>query len=269
VISEAGSSPIVWSQATRAALDSIDCALIRRLDHESLSATAYLMGRGISPAVDVESLDALVAQSGRRSTADTHIESLDMSSGAAVTAFLERRHREYRQQQATREALRRIEESGFSAAAPGMAHAAVLNDVESLRAFLHVGLSVNTRNQRGIPILHLAIRHGSWKCVNLILEHNPDINARAPDRDSTPLIEAASMKRSEIVARCLSAGAEVDPTNSAGQTALMIAVGHRDTQSAVALLGHGADPSRTDSLGMSAAKYAKLFGLESVVELIS
>ena len=66
----------------------------------------------------------------------------------------------------------------------------------------------------------------------------------------------------------ISAGADLDIKSSAGQTALILAVGRKKEDIASLLIKAGASVSVTDTLGMSAEKYARLFNLFSVIKLI-
>ncbi len=141
-------------------------------------------------------------------------------------------------------------------------------DMKACVDFLHVGFSPDSRDDRGVPILSLAIRGRHRELVDLLLDKGASVNAVSHDRGNSPLMEAALRGDSETVDKLLEAGADLDFQSKNGQTALMLAVGEGFTDVAKTLLDRGADTEPVDQLGMTAGKYAQLFKHTEISELI-
>src|SRR5262249_39597453 len=94
------------------------------------------------------------------------------------------------------------------------------DDLNYLRSQLAKGADVNTRDRRGSTLLISAAAFGSAEAVQLLLDANPDVNAKN-SLDDTALIWAATDQRK--VALLLAKGADVNARSSLGRTPLMIA----------------------------------------------
>ncbi len=141
-------------------------------------------------------------------------------------------------------------------------------DRSACENFLRIGFSPDSRDERGVPILSLAIRGRHRELVNLLLDRGANVNAVSHDRGNSPLMEAAVRGDLETVELLLGAGADLNLQSKNGQTALMLAVGEGFTGVARVLLDKGADTEPVDQLGMTAGKYAQLFKHTEISELI-
>lgn len=133
--------------------------------------------------------------------------------------------------------------------------------------FLRAGFSASTRNKKGIPLLCLATRAGSKDLVKNLLKAGADVNALAPDRGASALVDCALKKYRDIAALLLDAGADVNVKSKDGQSALIISVGMSEERFVEMLLKARANVDDPDALGMSARKYAVLFGKPKILEL--
>jgi hypothetical protein len=104
------------------------------------------------------------------------------------------------------------------------------------------------------PMAYCEARRVSW-----MLKLGADPNGR--DRDGeTPLHQLVrySWKPVEtIIGALLARGADINATSKTGQTPLMVAVRNGKTETVRVLLRKGADPTRKDAEGKSAADHAK------------
>jgi hypothetical protein len=182
------------------------------------TALAYLAGRGI-PVVSVTA------------GADESLRSR-LATGLFAVIDAHRRRRD----------AACIAELGYSANGLALANAAALNQTTGVAALLRIGVSPDSVDAAGIPVLNRAIRAAAWECVELLLEAGSSVDRPAPDRDATPLMELASTRRHDLIHRCLERATEIDHSSGSGQTALTIAVGAKDTETALALLDRGANP---------------------------
>ncbi|SIQ94900.1 hypothetical protein SAMN05920897_11932 [Alkalispirochaeta americana] len=138
----------------------------------------------------------------------------------------------------------------------------------AVERYMQGGFSPDARDNKGVPLLCLAVRNRHTGMVQFLLSHGADVNATSEDRGNTPIMDAAADGNSELTGLLLHAGAALDGQSKNGQTALVLAVGQGAEKTAQLLLMGGADPHIKDQLGMSARKYAELFRLELVLELI-
>lgn len=159
--------------------------------------------------------------------------------------------------------------SGYALSPAGMVEAARSDRAAVIELFLRAGMSADTANERGVPALHAAIRSKSWQTAEALIAAGADLDLKSADRGATPLVECAPLNQPDLLARLAERTGDVDARNAAGQTALMAAVAARNEAAARILIDHGADATVTDALGMSAAKYATLFGLTDLVNLIN
>lgn len=116
---------------------------------------------------------------------------------------------------------------------------------------------VNTRDgstgDTGL-LIATARRDLAWMGFLLGKGANPNL---ANYQETTPLIQAGSLRFAEGVQLLLAHGAQVDKPGRNGETALIRAVMLKDLPTARLLLGAGASTSRRDLTGMSARDYAE------------
>jgi len=86
------------------------------------------------------------------------------------------------------ESLRRTQVFEFSAAEKRqIAHAAYKNDLKAVKLMLDAGLPVDARSRHNATPLHWAAWHGNVAIVRLVLQHDPPLEDRRNDFNSTPL----------------------------------------------------------------------------------
>ncbi len=140
-------------------------------------------------------------------------------------------------------------------------------DAEAVSLFLQAGFDPRLTDQRGNPLLTIAVRSQYPDIVTLLLSAGADCNHIAGDRPWTPLMDAVQKGDTVIANILLDHGADPNYRSSDGQTALIICAGRGDDILSAILVKHGADPLITDSLGMSALAYAKLFKNQKLLDL--
>ncbi|KAI4386630.1 hypothetical protein MLD38_004547 [Melastoma candidum] len=160
--------------------------------------------------------------------------------------------------------------------------------------------SVDSVDEQGNTLLHLAIEQGRADLVQLLLEFEPDIEAKSRTRSPLEaaaakgealisellLARGASTDRSEtsavgpihlavygghtdVLKLLLEKGAEVDERNRDGKTALHIAIEERQRDCIRILLNHGARTDlRNGGEGDTPLHVAASFGDESTVKLL-
>jgi len=116
-----------------------------------------------------------------------------------------------------------------------------------------------TANGKAQSRLMVACAAGWRQTVERLLAKGVDANHVNEDGE-TPLTYAAAWKRGSVIDCLLANGAVPDLPSQSGWTPLMYAALVGDEPSVVALLDAGADGTRQDSLGRSAAELATTAG---------
>lgn len=172
--------------------------------------------------------------------------------------------------------------------------AAKFDDVSEVNSLLAKGISPNTLDSKGNPMLLVAIRDNSTKVINLLLA-NSATNVNLPNKtDETPLMMASfagsleldqqlvqrgaqinrpgwtplhyacSTGKLNVVEYLLEKGANVNALSPSLTTPLMMAVNSGNEQVIKYLLDKGADLKLRNTAGFSAIDVANLFGKEAI-----
>jgi len=138
---------------------------------------------------------------------------------------------------------------------------------EEVALFLAAGFSPDTKDKKGIPLLCISARNGNLNTLKLLLDSGAQVNLIAEDRGSNALFDSALERKKEIVKALIEAGADMNIQSKDGQTALVVVVGAGDEDIVELLARAGADPDIKDALGVSARKYATIFGNKKMLDI--
>ena len=143
------------------------------------------------------------------------------------------------------------------------------NKPEVVHEFLAAGMSINSRDDLGTPMLNIACRNDNFEFVQMIYELGAELNAVSEDRGYTAVMDAVWRGNEKITKYLISKGADLNTINKEGQNNLILAVG-ANRESLVKLLAeNGADPDVKDMMGMSAYNYAVLFKKQRLVDILT
>lgn len=145
-------------------------------------------------------------------------------------------------------------------------HIAADNESEC-NLFIDAGISVNSCDASGTPMLCVAARHNRMTMIEKLLDFGADINSVSKDRGYTPVMDAVWKSNTEIVEYLVKKGSDLSSISRDGQPILVLAVGTGNEKICRILVENGADPFVADSMGMSALAYAKLFKKNSLIPL--
>lgn len=142
------------------------------------------------------------------------------------------------------------------------------NKLAIVKEFLKAEMSINSKDDMGVPMLNVACRNDNFEFVEMFLKLGAKINAVSDDRGYTAVMDAVWRGNEKITKFLIEKGADLNTINKEGQTNLILAVG-ANRESLVQLLAeNGADPDVKDMMGMSAYTYAVLFKKEKLVEIL-
>ena len=177
----------------------------------------------------------------------------------------------------------------------GLAHATPADDMEraivqdndvSARRMLEQGISPNTLNNKGVPVLYSAIQFESYRVAKALLDSpkldvnqasaqgetalmmaafrgQTDLAKRLIERGAavnragwTPLHYAATNGHVEMIRYLMSQRADINASSPNESTPLMMAAMYGSDEGVDALLAAGADPTKKNQLGLTAADFA-------------
>jgi hypothetical protein len=233
-----------------------------------ISLAAYVLSESsserricfISGYVSASKMPFLVCGRGAFSLAGNLSEyTIPVENVAAFFSFLENDMPAWQKTAIKRRAKEILFERGIPFNEEILANMVIGGNIENVSLFLEAGLSPDTRDRFGVPLLCLASRSGNHGVIKLLLKAGANIDLQAGDRFNTALIDSAAGKHREIMKDLIAAGADLNLKSRDGQSALIIAVGLNDEEAVEMLLKAGAGADEPDSLGVSARTYAGLF----------
>ncbi len=169
----------------------------------------------------------------------------------------------------------------------------------AVKALLNRGFDPNTVDPQGLPGLYVALRDGSLKAAQVLMDWpKTNVDSRTPHDESplmiaslkghlemakqlvardadvnktgwTPLHYAATRGHLAIMELLLDHDAYIDAESPNGTTPLMMAAHYGSLAAVKLLLEAGADPSLKNQLGLSAIDFANRAGREDAAELIA
>jgi|GEM_PF-2684677 len=125
-----------------------------------------------------------------------------------------------------------------------------------------------SKDKRGISALFHAVANGHNKIVEILLNVTNQANDVEPEKGFTPLLLAAGNGHIAMVKLLLEHGADPNPRNFDGVTALHNAVYENQLDIVALLLDAGADPNIKDRFGNSAYDLAQQSGNPKLIELL-
>jgi ankyrin repeat protein len=143
-----------------------------------------------------------------------------------------------------------------------------IQNIEQVREFLDLGISPNTTDKKGSTPLTCAIASGKTNIAAYLIERGAHVE-HVTSAGETPLHVACSSDDGTWAVRLLVAkGANINRPSDIGTTPLMWAAQWGFEETAQVLLELGADVSKTNRLGQTAAELAWMFGHQTLAKKI-
>ena len=170
---------------------------------------------------------------------------------------------------------------------------------DAVRSLLERGFEPNTPTADGLDALYVALRDGSLKSAQVLIDGpKTNVDTRTPS-DETPLMMACLRGQIDIVRKLIARGADVNKTgwtplhyaatgsqieimrllldqsayidaqSPNGTTPLMMAAMYGSEDAAKFLLDAGADPTLKNQLGLSAADFANRAGRNELARALA
>ncbi len=146
------------------------------------------------------------------------------------------------------------------------------NDIEQFETALEDGISSDTKNGYGMPVIILSASNGYLEFVQLLLNHDVDVNAinnvGATALHYIALNTESNTNEHSIVELLLSNGADVDIKDGNGDTPLTIASFRGKSDLAKLLIDAGADVSEKNNRDFTALMLASQSASIELVKIL-
>jgi ankyrin repeat protein len=128
---------------------------------------------------------------------------------------------------------------------------AELRDTPVMERKLDAGLSVQSEDEHGKPLLNQAAAAGSLETVQLLIRRGVDVNRRSKLTGKTALYEAAYIGNVPVAQALLDAGTDPNAQDDSGERPLREAALSKNPEMVRLLLSRGADPKAKNKKGLS------------------
>ncbi len=193
---------------------------------------------------------------------------IEAGSSDEVVSILEKKYKKVVADSVTRLAKNKLLSRGIPFTSDCFGTYIAKDKIEIVNEFLEAGMSVNSRDDTGTPMLNIACRSDNFEFVDMLLNLGAELNAVSEDRGYTAVMDAVWRGNEKITKFLIDKGAELNTINKEGQTNLILAVGANRENIVKLLAENGADPDVKDMMGMSAYTYATLFKKTRLVEIL-
>ncbi|WP_334130028.1 ankyrin repeat domain-containing protein [Sneathiella sp.] len=144
---------------------------------------------------------------------------------------------------------------------------AAYGNSDAVEQYLLTGNNPNSRDLKKVPLLHHAAIAGVPKTVQTLLRHGAQVDL-TDSLGNTALMQAAAYGSTAAALILIESGAKVNSENRQGETALMKAAKTGNLEIVKILLENGAIAERTDFTGRTALDHARQNRHPRVVQLL-
>lgn len=195
-------------------------------------------------------------------------DSINILKEDEISSYISKKYKKMEEKSVQRLAKNSLLNRGIPFTSDCFATYIAKDKIEIVNEFLEAGMSVNSRDDMGVPMLNIACRNDNFEFTKMILDLGADLNAVSDDRGYTAVMDAVWRGNEKITKFLIEKGADLNTINKEGQTNLILAVGANRENIVKLLAENGSDPDVKDMMGMSAYTYATLFKKERIVEIL-
>ena len=185
-----------------------------------------------------------------------------------LTEVLKKNYKKISENAVKRIAKNKLLERGIPFTSDCFATYIAKNKIEVVNEFLEAGMSINEKDDAGVPMLNIACRNDNFDFVKMFLELGANIEAVSDDRGYTAVMDAVWRGNEKITKFLIENGADLNTISKEGQSNLVLAVGAGRENIVKLLAENGSDCDVKDMMGMSAYNYAVLFKKTRIVDIL-
>ena len=150
-----------------------------------------------------------------------------------------------------------------------LAEISLPTSLQIAKLFIEYGADVNAKSYTGLTPLTQSTYYGSKEMVGLLIENGADYNYKHVVGDFSPLMLAIACKRTDNALVLIEKGAEINFSDSTGDTPLMLAITQKMEECTHVLIEKGAEINASDNKGLTPLLRAVLVeDLEMLKKLI-
>lgn len=190
-----------------------------------------------------------------------------LKSDEIMVRFFSENMKHIKEQVRKKRAYQYLFDRGFPFNANMLAAHVAKGNIDVCKKYFDAGMSVDSENSEGTPLLNIAVRSEQIQLVKCLLDNGADVGAVSRDRGYTALMDAVWIGSEPLVKLLIERGSSMNVLNKEGQTMLVLAVGADRKNICKLLVEHGESPDIKDSMGMSAYSYAKLFRKQDYLDM--
>jgi ankyrin repeat protein len=146
-------------------------------------------------------------------------------------------------------------------------HAATVNDQETTKFLIDLGMDIDAPDNEGNTALHKAADDANEATVQILIDHGADVSLKNK-QDETALSLAAGTSAIPIVRLLIDRGADLRTRDQEGRTALHRAAARQSDAVARLLIDRGADLRTRDQEGRTALHWAATGQSDAVARLL-
>ena len=185
-----------------------------------------------------------------------------------LPAVLKKNYKKISENAVKRIAKNKLLERGIPFTSDCFATYIAKNKIEVVNEFLEAGMSINEKDDAGVPMLNIACRNDNFDFVKMFLELGANIDAVSDDRGYTAVMDAVWRGNEKITKFLIENGADLNTISKEGQSNLVLAVGAGRENIVKLLAENGSDCDVKDMMGMSAYNYAVLFKKTRIADIL-
>lgn len=193
---------------------------------------------------------------------------IKFSNFGDLTDVLKKNYKKISENAVKRLAKNKLLERGIPFTSDCFATYIAKNKIEVVNEFLEAGMSINEKDDAGVPMLNIACRNDNFDFVKMFLELGANIEAVSDDRGYTAVMDAVWRGNEKITKFLIENGADLNTISKEGQSNLVLAVGAGRENIVKLLAENGSDCDVKDMMGMSAYNYAVLFKKTRIVDIL-
>ncbi len=156
------------------------------------------------------------------------------------------------------------DENGFTA----LMMAAFTSDTRMFEYLLSKGADINAADLKGHTSLMIAAVKNNFEIAKMLVNRECNINARGGPSEATALIAAIQFSNSKIAEMLIDKSKDLNISDNAGNSPLMVAAAKGDLWAVTTLIRHGADLNHQNNDGNAALMVAASATNEKILKIL-
>jgi len=172
-------------------------------------SVGYMLGRGDRGLLYIPFMEREIPE---------YFKKLSIASSQKELEYYYREEKRiWNQRIAVERAKTKLAAKGISFTEPAFIKCVERGEKTAVRCFLAAGFSPNVRNEKGVPLLSLAVRNRKKELIPMLLSAGADLNIISPDNGNSPLMD---VYRERCKSKCTEQERPDSPHSGGGERVL-------------------------------------------------